>query len=75
MWPVWALTAVVSVAAKFAFWDWTHATQANWWTAQLLTLALGLGLSWARWSNWRRRHPVLTPEQMVEVLRRSAPYN
>jgi zinc transporter ZupT len=69
---VWALTAVVAIAAKFAFWDWTHA---HWWVAQLLTFALGVWLSLARWSIWRRRHPVLTFEQLMDALRRAAPYN
>lgn len=32
-------------------------------------------LGHARWSWWRRRHPVLSPEEFLAARRRSAPLN
>lgn len=58
----------------------TIVTITTWLTltvleAVALGLAVGLLTGHARWTIWRRRHPVITPAQYITDLRRNAHWN
>lgn len=68
LWPV--VVVFASVAAILAYlivpplWLNIIVTAASAWTVVTI-----------RWAIWRRRHPVISPEEVVEDMRRSARWN
>jgi hypothetical protein len=45
----------------------------------VIALALGIAVGWAtmnvRLWVWKRRHPIITPQQWLDERRRAAPFN
>jgi hypothetical protein len=69
------------------FWPWAIVAGAiavgaaqlvphhDWWLLIPICLAVGAGTMSIRLAIWRRRHPVITPGQYIEDLRRAARWN
>ena len=67
-WPPLLLATPITLGAVQLF----HASVV---VAVALGVVVGLGFGWARWALWRWRHPIITPGQYIEDLRRNARWN
>jgi hypothetical protein len=68
LWPFAAITATLDVLVL----QLTHVRAL--WLVLLLSFVLGFGAV-LRWEVWKRRHPVITPEQWLDDQRRVARWN
>ena len=67
-WPV-----VIATATIVAVLVYTAAIPV--WLGAIVGAVMGVLSAWAQWALWRRRHPVISIEEYIEVLRRNARNN
>lgn len=68
LWPMLVPTAAVAGVLAWLF-------TPPWWTAIVIGLVLGSVVPQVRLVVWRRRHPVISPQDYLNDHRRAAPWN
>lgn len=70
LWPVWLWSMPLVVVMNLLLLD--HLPTI---VLVAVDLAFAFGCAYLRWWVWRRRHPILTPEQYAAMRRRTSPWN
>lgn len=68
LWPI--LIADAAIVLPIALW-----LQAGPIASGALGVGVAAATSSARWAIWRRRHPVITHAEFLDLRRRAAPWN
>lgn len=73
-WPMVLATMIAaglaSLAIRAVFDGWPELI-----AAVLVPFVIGITFTAVPWWLWRRRHPVISPEEYLAVIRREAPWN
>jgi membrane associated rhomboid family serine protease len=73
---IWPVVLVTAPLGGFIGWigghyfDWSGAIAAF-----VVSALVGYGITALVWRRWRKQHPVIPPEQLLDLYRRKAPLN
>jgi protein-S-isoprenylcysteine O-methyltransferase Ste14 len=69
IWPIWLVSVIVVVGVVYL------ARINSPWIIAGIGVLVGFAFQYCRWMIWRSRHPVISDEELLDDMRKAAPYN